>query len=151
MSLLDHFNPKPRKPLSQQTLDDLSSEEDEEPDEDFDRFESSESDEEVEPKPRKKTRLRSYTNGEKAQVVKWLEAENRSIRGAVKEFCIPRRNIRSEYENLGERSFSHSLRTFFFSFHKQSFSQCQTFLSGWLANFFSHFFAMLAPPFFKEV
>jgi hypothetical protein len=31
MSLLDFFHPKPRNPIAQQTLDDLSSEEDEEP------------------------------------------------------------------------------------------------------------------------
>ena len=31
ISLLDHFHPQPRNPLSQQTLDDLSSEEDEQP------------------------------------------------------------------------------------------------------------------------
>ena len=111
MSLLDHFKPlPPRKTTQEQTLDDLSS--DEEDLEDFSHVSDSshglggenvnsdscrsdtEGDEGA--RPQKKVRW-SYKNEEKRDVVAWMEAkDDRTVRGAVKEFGIPRRNIRSK-------------------------------------------------------
>ena len=75
MSLLDYFGPKPRKSVQEQSLDDLSSEEEEDFESEISTHEKSDcevSESGGEPKPPKKRRLRSYTNEEMGQSKKSL-------------------------------------------------------------------------------
>ena len=98
MSLLQYFSqndaPSPASDIPQ-SLDELSS---------CDEAEGSSSSEDeceiAQPKA-KKLKLHSYSNGEKAQIVKWLEeSEDRTAVDAAKQFKVVARNIQSEYKKF---------------------------------------------------